>query len=225
MENKIKVGIAEDQSMLRKRLIEHFRFFNEINVSIAAESGDAFLERLETMQSHHLPEVVLMDIEMPGLTGIESTSRIKERYPEIDIIMFTVFEDDERIFDAIQAGASGYLLKDEPIETIVQALKELKQGGAPMSSVIARKMLGIMRKSQVDSSIFGSPRKEIPFDLSVREVEILQQVVLGKTNADIGKEMFLSPFTIKTHIKNIYRKMHVNSRAEVTRVALRQKMV
>jgi len=219
MDTKIKIAIAEDQSILRKRLVEHFKFFSEIDVVLVAESGDALSSRLGLLNQDQRPEIVLMDIEMPGSTGIETTRTVKRQFPDIDVLMFTVFEDDERIFDAIQSGASGYLLKDEPIDQIVQAIHDLKKGGAPMSTLIGRKLLDMMR--QVSIPRLHSDQRPIPFDLSAREIEIIQHVVEGKTNAEIGRELFLSPFTIKTHVKNIYKKMHVNSRAEATRVAMK----
>lgn len=224
METKIKIGIAEDQSTLRKRLIEHFHFFEEIDVVLVAESGDALLERMNVLNAAQRPDMVLMDIEMPGSTGIETTARLKRHFPAIDVLMFTVFEDDERIFDAIQAGASGYLLKDEPMDQIVQAIRDLQQGGAPMSSQVGRKLLGMLR--QVTVPRLPVPDQHVaPFDLSPREIEIIQYIVQGKTNAEIGAILYLSPFTVKTHIKNIYKKMHVHSRAEATHVAMKRNLV
>lgn len=164
-----------------------------------------------------------MDIELPGLSGIETTSLVKARHEDIGILMFTVFEDDDRIFASIKAGASGYLLKDEPVEVIVQSLRELYKGGAPMSPLIARKLLNLVRD---DATRIRSEETTItPFDLSSRELQILQHLVDGKTNIEIGEALYLSPWTIKTHIKNIYRKMHVNSRAEVTHMAIRQNLI
>lgn len=221
------VGIAEDQSMLRKRLIEHFRYFDHLEVTVAAASGNELLDRLEAMPEERRPHVVLMDIEMPGYSGIETTALVRERFAGIDVLMFTVFEDDDRIFEAIQAGASGYLLKDEPADVIVDALRELRSGGAPMSALIARKMLGLMRRATMaEVEVAELPHAPgSPFDLSDREIEILQQLVLGKTNAEIGRDLYLSPFTVKTHIKNIYRKMHVGSRAEAATLAFRNNLV
>lgn len=223
MERKINIGIVEDNSTLRKRLVEHLGFYEDLNVSISAGSSEAFLQRLDALAASAIPDVILMDIELPGLSGIETTSLVKIRYEETAILMFTVFEDDERIFASIKAGASGYLLKDEPVEVIVNALRELNKGGAPMSQVIARKLLKMVRddrsRAPDDENILT------PFDLSTREVEILQYLVDGMTNAEIGEALFLSPWTIKTHIKNIYRKMHVSTRAEVTRLAIRQNLV
>ncbi len=223
MESKINIGIVEDNSTLRKRLVEHLGFYEDLNISVSAGSSEQFLQRLEIIPASSIPDVILMDIELPGLSGIETTSLVKARHEDIGILMFTVFEDDDRIFASIKAGASGYLLKDEPVEVIVQSLRELYKGGAPMSPLIARKLLNLVRD---DATRIRSEETTItPFDLSSRELQILQHLVDGKTNIEIGEALYLSPWTIKTHIKNIYRKMHVNSRAEVTHMAIRQNLI
>ena len=134
--------------------------------------------------------------------------------------MFTIFEDDDRIFDAIQAGASGYLLKDEPIDTVVAAIRDMHAGGAPMSAPIAKKVLGLMRLA-----VPANPRDPAESDLTDREAQILKELATGKTTAAIGEALFLSPLTVKTHIKNIYRKLHVSSRAEATRLAMKRNLV
>ncbi len=216
----IKVGIVEDQSPLLKRLLDHFRYYPDLDVTITAQSGGKFLDRMATMPDSALPDIILMDIELPGISGIETTHMVKERFENVDVLMFTIFEDDERIFDAIQAGASGYLLKDEPIETIVSAIRDMKSGGAPMSSVIARKLLGIMRQAAP-----VKPRDPSESELTEREAEILRELSSGKTTAAIGESLFLSPLTVKTHIKNIYRKLHVSSRVEATRLALKRNLI
>jgi DNA-binding NarL/FixJ family response regulator len=216
----IKVGIVEDQSPLLKRLLDHFRYYPDLDVTITAQSGGKFLDRMATMPDASLPDIILMDIELPGISGIETTHMVKERFENVDVLMFTIFEDDERIFDAIQAGASGYLLKDEPIETIVAAIRDMKSGGAPMSSVIAKKLLGIMRQAAP-----VKPRDPAESELTEREAEILRELSSGKTTAAIGEALFLSPLTVKTHIKNIYRKLHVSSRVEATRLALKRNLI
>lgn len=223
MKRKINIGIVEDNSTLRKRLVEHLGFYEDLNVCLSAGSSEVFLHRIETLAASSMPDVILMDIELPGLSGIETTSLVKMRHEETAILMFTVFEDDERIFASIKAGASGYLLKDEPVEVIVNALRELHKGGAPMSQVIAKKLLKMVRDERSGNP--GWETNVTPFELSTREIEILQLLVDGLTNNEIGEALFLSPWTIKTHIKNIYRKMHVSSRAEVTRLAIKQNLV
>jgi DNA-binding NarL/FixJ family response regulator len=126
----------------------------------------------------------------------------------------------DRIFDAIQAGASGYLLKDEPIDTVVAAIRDMHAGGAPMSAPIAKKVLGLMRLA-----VPANPRDPAESDLTDREAQILKELATGKTTAAIGEALFLSPLTVKTHIKNIYRKLHVSSRAEATRLAMKRNLV
>lgn len=220
MPNAIRIGIVEDQTKLLKRLLDHLRYFPDIDVVATAQSGAAFIDRLAQMPAAQRPQIVLMDIELPGISGIETTHIVTERFPDVDVLMFTIFEDDDRIFDAIQAGASGYLLKDEPIDTVVAAIRDMQAGGAPMSTVIAKKVLALMRQAAP-----AKPRDPAESDLTDREAQILKELATGKTTAAIGEALFLSPLTVKSHIKNIYRKLHVSSRAEATRVAMKRHLV
>jgi len=195
-------------------------------VTLSAGSGDAFLSRMNQISENNYPEIILMDIELPGISGIETTCLIKEMYDQIEILMFTVFEDNDNIFSSIKAGASGYLLKDTPVSDIVIAIRELKSGGAPISPAVAKKILQMVNLSDVTpSKSINDHNGPIPFNLTNRELEILKNVVKGKTNSEIGTILFLSPWTIKTHIKNIYKKMHVSSRAEVTHLAIKRNLV
>ena len=139
---KIKVAIVEDHDIFRKRLSELLSFYEEIELGFAVHSGEKCQEYLKKSES--VPDVILMDIELPGISGIETTFRVKQEIEDTEIIMFTVFEDDDRIFESIQVGATGYLLKDEPIEEVVKAVQEVKKGGAPISPSIARKVFGLM---------------------------------------------------------------------------------
>lgn len=226
MEKIIKLAILEDNVVLRNRIKELLSLFKDIELVFVAGNSSDFLNVLNSQSESSRPDVILMDIELPDTSGIETTAEVKALFPDIDILMFTVFEDDERIFQAIQAGASGYLLKDESIDTIVDSIRDLHSGGAPMSPQVARRVMQIVRSGS-KSNIINDPHlsRQTPFDLTTREVEILQKLVEGKTNAVIGEELFLSPWTVKTHVKSIYRKMHVGSRAEVTRIALKNNLV
>lgn len=221
--NKINVAVIEDHGIFRKRISELLSFYEEVSLSFAVENAEQCIKNLEKAESR--PDVLLMDIELPGLSGIEATFQIKQSYPEVDIIMFTVFEDDERIFESIQVGATGYLLKDEPIENVVRSIREVKKGGAPISPGIARKMLNLMTSMEKGAALETEVMEAVPFDLTPAEIRILEQVVDGKTNKEIAEEVYLSPWTVKTHIKNIYKKMQVNSRAAAVRLALRRKVV
>ncbi|MBO6795256.1 MAG: response regulator transcription factor [Balneolaceae bacterium] len=217
---RINVAIVEDHDIFRKRLSELLYFYKDLKLSLVADSAEDFFEKLSRTQNDEPLDVVLMDIELPGINGIEATFELKRTHPEIDIIMFTVFEDDERIFDSIQVGATGYLLKDTPIDDVVNAIKEMKEGGSPISPSIARRVFEMMRNHKEKAET-----GEVPFDLSPAEIKILEQVIEGKTNKEIAEDVFLSPWTVKTHIKNIYKKMHVNSRAAAVRLALKRNIV
>jgi DNA-binding NarL/FixJ family response regulator len=221
---KIKVAIVEDHDIFRKRLTELLGFYNELELVFTADSGEMCLKFLKEAESERLPDVILMDIELPGISGIETTFQLKEKLTDIDIIMFTVFEDDDRLFESIQVGATGYLLKDTAIDEVVSSLKEVRKGGSPITPSIARKLIGMVSRPENASS--SEPESEVvPFDLSPAEIRILEQVIDGKTNKEIAEEVFLSPWTVKTHIKNIYKKMHVNSRAAAVRLALKRDIV
>lgn len=216
---KIKVAIVEDHAIFRKRLMELLGFYEELELVFTAESAESCLGFLKDLEKKRTPDVILMDIELPGISGIEATFLIKEKQKEIDIIMFTVFEDDERLFQSIQVGATGYLLKDTPIDEVVSALKEVKEGGSPITPSIARKLMGMVSKPEVKQA---NDSEIVPFDLSPAELRILEQVIVGKSNKEIAESVFLSPWTVKTHIKNIYKKMHVNSRAAAVRLAFKR---
>lgn len=216
---RIRVSIVEDHDIFRKRLTELLLFYSELEVILVADSAESFFNKLDRANEDEVPEVILMDIELPGMSGIEATFQIKQQFPEVEVIMFTVFEDDERIFESINVGASGYLLKDTAIDMVVNSIKEIKAGGSAISPSIAKKVLDMVKNPLEKKQ---ETTEEVPFDLSPAELKILDHVVEGKTNKQIAEDVFLSPWTVKTHIKNIYKKMHVNSRAAAVRLALKR---
>lgn len=219
---KIKVAIVEDHDIFRKRMMELLGFYDELELVFTADSGEMCLKYLKEIEADRTPDVILMDIELPGISGIETTFQVKENLKNTDIIMFTVFEDDERLFESIQVGATGYLLKDTPIDTVVSSIKEVREGGSPITPSIARKLMGMVSKPE---SKENAEPQAVPFNLTPSEIRILEQVIDGKSNKEIAEEVFLSPWTVKTHIKNIYKKMHVNSRAAAVRLALKRDIV
>lgn len=153
-----------------------------------------------------LPDVVLMDIGMPGMNGIECTKRLKDQYPELPVMMCTVYEDDEKIFEALKAGASGYIVKRTPPIQLLDAIRDLYNGGSPMSAPIARKVLNHLKGT--------TKAKQNAFELSTREQEVLNLLSEGFRNKEVADKLCISISTVKTHINNIYEKLHVTSRVE-----------
>lgn len=221
---KTRIALVEDNHALRQRLADNLAFFTQIDLVLAAPSGESFIAELDKLPHDQLPQVVLMDIQLPGQNGMETTRAVKAKYPEVEVVMHTVFEDDDSLMQAIQAGASGYLLKGETVESIVACLEEVLAGGAPMSAGLARRMLHFMRQPQADErALLADTVDGASFNLSEREIEILQLLVDGHTYTQIADKLFISPQTVKSHIKNIYKKMHVHSRVQAVRKALDNK--
>ena len=198
----IKIAVVEDNPALRASLVSLFdrtegmRCVASLNnlLNVISEVGSA------------LPDIILMDIGLPNISGIEGVRTVKTHFPAIQILMFTVFDDDEKIFDAIRAGASGYLLKKTPPDEIVQAVRELSLGGAPMTSSIARR---VIQSFQVAPATLVED-----YRLTVRENEILYSLVDGLSYKKIADKYCVSISTIRTHICNIYNKLHVNSKSQ-----------
>lgn len=214
----VSIAIFEDQERVRDNLRRRLSFFDDIEILFEAPNAHVGLNYLQELSESQLPHVILMDIEMPGMTGIEATTLVKQKYPDIDVLIQTVFEDDQRIFESIQAGASGYLLKDDPIQKYVNAINELIEGGAALSSTIAMKVLNYVQQSKSSQSIKAQVIKE-SFSLTDRELDILQAIVDDLTDQQIGEKLFISPHTVRTHIKNMYKKIHVHSRASAVKFA------
>lgn len=164
------------------------------------------------------PDVVLMDIELPGINGIEAVAMIKEEFPDIKILMQTIFDDDEKIFNSICAGAEGYILKHTSPAEIMEAIKEIYEGGSPMTPSIANRVLKMVK-------VRPEPGSKESFDLSIREKEILTCLVKGMSYKMIADSCFISIETVNVHIKNIYKKLHVHSKSEAVAKAIRGRIV
>jgi DNA-binding NarL/FixJ family response regulator len=167
------------------------------------------------------PDIILMDIEMPGMTGIEAVKLIKTAYPQVQILMQTVFEDDDRVFDSICAGASGYILKNHLNTRLVDAINELQFGGSPMSPSIARKVLGKLQKHSDEIR----PQETVNYQLTPREKEVLACIVEGLSYKMIADKLSISYETVRSHVKKIYEKLHVASLTEVVAKAINQRIV
>ena len=164
------------------------------------------------------PDVVLMDIDMPGITGIEGVKILKEQYPQLPILMQTVFDDNEKVFASICAGASGYILKKSSPPQIIQAIKDVHEGGAAMSSSVAKQVL----KAFQTQMVLHTPAN---FDLSEREKQILGWLVKGLSHKMIAEQCFISVHTVNSHVKNIYEKLHVRSVSEAVAKAIKERIV
>ena len=216
-----RIAIVEDNVLLRQNLLKRLSGFPEIEVTLVSANGQVFLDALGQLPPAQFPQVVLMDIEMQVMDGIQATARAKERYPALHILMLSVFDDDERVFNAIRAGASGYLLKEETAASLVAAMQGALAGQVSMSPVIARKTLEFVRNTPRPAA-FRHPEAQAP-KLSKRELQILEMLSKGHTYQSISETLFLSEYTVQTHIKNIYSKLQVNNKISAIRIAIERK--
>lgn len=211
---KIKVAIFEDNPLIREALLT---IINTSENFICVGAFPDCKQLVENINAYN-PQLILMDIEMPGMSGIEATKIISSHFPEKRVLIQTVFNDSDKIFHAICAGASGYILKTDPPQRLLSALLEAYEGGAPMSATIAKKVWQFFSRKNV---ILVSPDNSVE-TLSERELSILKEMQEGTNLKAIATAQFISYETVRTHVKNIYRKLHVNSRAEAIMKASQQ---
>src|SRR5580658_3959619 len=203
---KIPVAIVDDKSQNRISLAEKINYSDDTEVVLSAASGDDFLEKMKHLRVSEYPSVVLMDIEMPGMNGIETVRMGKQLYPGVHFLMLTVFDDDDKIFEAIRAGATGYLLKDEKVSAIIECIQQLVElGGSPMSPHIARKALNLLMNATLPAQE-NNRIETSEHDLSPRELEVLKLTVDGYDYRAVAEKLFLSTHTVRKHIANIYNK-------------------
>jgi len=204
------VAIVEDNEKIRNLIQKFLNKDDEIKCPVAVESVEKLFKFLDKGE---VPDVILMDIELPGMSGIDGMKLIKNRFPDVEIIILTVYHDSHKIFDSLCAGASGYLLKHTSLPEIKEAINVLLQGGSPMSPQIARKVINYFSQD--------SPKKETSTDLTPREQEIVVGLVDGLSYKMIADRLDISIDTVRAHIRNIYKKLHVNSKAEVIAKSLK----
>jgi len=218
-----RIAIADDKQINRTTVKEKLISFNEIELVIEAKNGHDFLQQLKQLPVEKHPQVVLMDLEMPIMDGIQTIAQATAAYPDIKFIVLTVFEDDEKIFEAIKAGAGGYLLKDDSAVNIIDAITNVVEyNGIPMSPAIARKTMELLKQAPAP---VASEKIETESILTDREMEILKEMVTGKNYKAIGEKLFISPLTVRKHTANIYEKLHVNSRAQIINLAHKNKWI
>jgi len=210
---KIKVTIFDDNRSLRQGLYRLIDGSEGYECAGAFENCSNLLKDIENTK----PDVVLMDIQMPGITGIEAVKILREKYPDLKILMQTIFEESDKIFQSILAGASGYILKNTSPSRILDFIKETYEGGAPMSPSVATKVLKMVGQQPVE--------KTNSFNLSEREKEILSCLVKGMSYKLIADACFISIDTVRGHIRNIYEKLHVHSKGEAIATAIKDRIV
>jgi DNA-binding NarL/FixJ family response regulator len=214
----IRIALVEDNAVNRNTFQQKVQHHSHWKIIFIATNGEDCLEQLKGLPENILPDVIFMDIEMPGLNGIQTIAIGKTLYPQIHFIVLSAFDDDEKIFEAIKAGASGYLLKHESAASLNDAVINLLEfGGAPMSPGIARKALQLLYTS-VNEKI-DRKASLIPETISEREKEILQHTVNGLDAKRIANLLNISVFTVRKHIANIYEKLHVQSKAQIIKLA------
>ncbi|MEM7416611.1 MAG: response regulator transcription factor [Gemmatimonadota bacterium] len=220
----VRVALLDDNDRFRSQLVERLSFFDELEVVFEVADAEGFIRRLG--EGDGPIDVALLDIELPTSSGIEVARRIGSEFPDTDVLMLTVFEDTDTVFEAVRAGAVGYLLKDAEAKDIVDGVLDVHAGGAPLSRTVARRILTTMQ--QPGESKPESPEAETEVAgnaLSRRERELLEKIVEGHTEAAIAEALFISPHTVRTHVKNIYRKLQVSSRAAAVRITLERRLL
>ena len=218
MQKIIKTVFVDDNTFLIKAIQEKLSFFDDIQIKFTALDGSDLLTKIS---NNHNIDVILMDIDMPVLNGIEATEIIKNKYPHIKVIMLTVFDNDENIFNAIKAGADGYLLKEVEPKTLYEGIIDTLNGGAAMNPSIALKTLKLLR-NPID---LDNKKEEEIIKLSGREIDVLEQLSKGLNYINIAENLFLSPATVRKHIENIYTKLQVHNKLEAVQKAKKNNLI
>lgn len=222
----IQVAIVDDKasnrSILKDKLIRHSGF----EITLVAENGKDFLEKMQSLPMDKTPEVVLMDLEMPEMDGVDAVAAGSYLYPLVKYVMLTIFDDEEKIFKAIKAGAFGYLLKDESSENIAEVLNQMHENGVgPISPGIAHKILQLVQQNEISLQRNNKPQEKFFFNLTEREQEILKLLVKGMLYKEIGNQLQISPNTAKKHVLNIYSKLHVNNKTQALALAYEKGLI
>jgi len=216
---KLRIAIAEDNHFLAKAIKEKLSFFDDLSIKYIAKNGAELIGKLA---DDNRVDVILMDIQMPEMDGIKATELIKNQYPQIKIIMLTVYDDDEYVFNAIKAGANGYLLKEIEAQKLYDSIHEVINNGAPMTPSIALKTLNLLR----NPTSLGSNDKDIDeIKLSKREIEILVHLSKGLNYNEIAENLIISPSTVRKHIENTYKKLHVHNKMEAVILAQKRNLI
>ena len=212
MSDLIRLLLADDHIMLRQGTAELLRREPDLEIVGEADNGQQAVELAHALK----PDIVVMDVRMPVLSGIEATRRIREALPDVQVLVLTAHDDDQYIFSLLQAGASGYLLKTAPVSELVNAIRQVRAGESPLDPAIARKVVARMSGERG-----AAPEVPAMPDLTARELEVLQLLANGLSNQAIAEALFISDRTVQTHLTSIFAKMGVASRLEAVLTAIR----
>jgi DNA-binding NarL/FixJ family response regulator len=219
---KIEVVVCEDQPQILKSQVKILQESPEIEVVGTALSGETVLELLEKRQPH----VLLQDLGLPRMSGIEVTRQVKRKWPAVEVLIFTIFDEEEKVLDAIKAGASGYLLKGASSERIIDAIREVNAGGSVIQPSLARRLLRHFHVAESETRAVPAEREELPTrPLTEREVEILRLIAKGLSNNEAAGVLGLSRATVRTHLEHIYDKLEVTNRVEAVTEGLRKGLI
>lgn len=214
--DRTRIFVVEDQPALLKNLLKVLATFPELEVVGSAQEGESGVEQVVQLKPH----LLLLDLELPGIDGIEVTRRVKRRAPEVEVMILTSFDNEQKVYEAIQAGASGYLVKRVGPEKIRSGIKEVMDGGTVIEAVIAKRFWNYFQSVQAKPSAQTNP-----WNLTPLEFDVLRFVAKGLSNAEVGQVMTLERRTVRTHLSHIYRKMGVNSHVEAVVLALKAGIV
>lgn len=212
----IRIAVAEDNIFLARTLLDTLESNPDIKVKTVAGNG---AELMDYLANDSIVDLILMDIEMPVMNGVEATKMVTTNYPHIKVMMLTVFDDDENLFNAICAGANGYLLKDESADRLMEGIHEILSGGAPMTASIALKALRLLRHRP------ETVEQAEDFQLTDRETQVLEQLCKGLSYSQIAENLIISPKTVRKHIENVYAKLNAHSKLEALEIARKNRLI
>lgn len=214
--DRVRYFIVEDQPQLLKSLVKALSAYEELELVGTSQDGEHAVEEIVRAR----PQLVLLDLELPSLNGIQVTQRVKRRAPEVEILILTSFEDEQKVYEAIQAGASGYLVKRVGPDKIRNGIREVMDGGTVLEPIIARRFWNYFNAIQAKPQ-----EKSNPWNLTEVEFDVLRYVAKGLSNAEVGRVMTIERRTVRTHLGHIYRKMGVNSHVDAVVMALKAGLV
>lgn len=218
---RIRVYVVEDQAKILKNQLKLLEASPELEIIGTALSGETALDDVRRLK----PDVLLLDLGLPRMSGIDVTRVVKAELPAVEILIFTIFDEEDKVLEAVQAGASGYLLKGTPADKMVEAIREVRQGGTVIQPSLARRLLKHFRVAETPPGQAPQPAEPEGKKLSARETEILQLIAKGVSNSEAATLLSLSKATIRTHLEHIYRKLEVTNRVEAVTEGLRKGLI